>query len=139
MAPLAILTIDSDYIAHLDGTTEIAGGWLNKNWIQLGYQIADSVAGGAYSFGGTCLILGVLGFLGHWIPAFKLRATEEEEILGIDDVEIGEFAYDYVELAREAKTPDEDDAMSHHSVVRTDSHEGREKNHDSMGSQHPLG
>jgi hypothetical protein len=26
------------------------------------------------------------------MPVFKLRASEEEEILGIDDVEIGEFA-----------------------------------------------
>ncbi|KAL1644757.1 ammonium transporter Amt1 [Diplodia intermedia] len=128
----------ADYIAHLDGSTEIDGGWLNHNWVQLGYQLADSVAGGAYSFGGTCIILGALGFLGTWIPALRLRATEEEEILGIDDVEIGEFAYDYVELAREAKTPEDDDAMSHHSIVRTSSHEGHEKNHDSMGSQQPL-
>lgn len=40
----------------------------------------------------TCIILGVLDFLGKWIPPLKLRATEEEEILGVDDVEIGEFA-----------------------------------------------
>lgn len=76
--------------------------------------------------------------MGTWIPALRLRATEEEEILGIDDVEIGEFAYDYVELAREAKTPEDDDAISRHSVVRTSSHDGHEKNHDSVGSQLPL-
>ena len=35
------------------------------------------------------------------IPGLSLRATEEAEILGIDDAEIGEFAYDYVELTRE--------------------------------------
>lgn len=65
---------------------------MNQNWIQLGYQLADSVAGGGYSFAGTCVILAVLNFLGRFIPAFKLRATDEEEMLGIDDVEIGEFA-----------------------------------------------
>ncbi|EKG19441.1 Ammonium transporter [Macrophomina phaseolina MS6] len=128
----------ADYIAALDGATQIDGGWINHNWVQLGYQIADSVAGGAYSFGGTCIILAVLGFLGTWVPALRLRATEEEEILGIDDVEIGEFAYDYVELAREAKTPEDEDSLSRHSIVRTSSHDGHEKNHDSMGSQHPL-
>ena len=35
------------------------------------------------------------------IPGLSLRASEEAEILGIDDAEIGEFAYDYVELTRE--------------------------------------
>jgi Amt family ammonium transporter len=74
----------------------IDGGWLNKHWIQLGYQLADSVSGGAYSFFGTCLILAALDFLGKFIPILKLRATEEEEILGIDDVEIGEFAVSFL-------------------------------------------
>jgi Amt family ammonium transporter len=82
----------ADYIAHLDGYTVITGGWLNHNWIQLGYQLADSFAGGAYSFLGTCLILGALDFIGKFVPVLRLRATEEEEALGIDDVEIGEFA-----------------------------------------------
>jgi len=87
----------ADYIAHLDGFSIIDGGWLNHHWIQLGYQLADSVSGGAYSFGGTCLIL----FVMNLIPGLSLRASEEAEILGIDDAEIGEFAYDYVELTRE--------------------------------------
>jgi Amt family ammonium transporter len=87
----------ADYIAHLDGFSEIPGGWLNHHWVQLGYQLADSVSGGIYSFGGTCLIL----FIMNLIPGLSLRASEEAEILGIDDAEIGEFAYDYVELTRE--------------------------------------
>ena len=40
-------------VAGFDGTTEIPGGWLDHNYIQLGYQLADSVAGFAYSFGMT--------------------------------------------------------------------------------------
>lgn len=87
----------SKSIAHLDGLTIIKGGWVDHNWIQLGYQVADSVSGGCYSFVGTTLIL----FLLNKIPGMHLRATEEAEILGIDDAEIGEFAYDYVELTRE--------------------------------------
>ena len=61
----------SDYIAHLDGFTVISGGWLNQNWIQLGYQLADSVTGGVYSFGGTCIILGCLDGIGKFLPIFK--------------------------------------------------------------------
>lgn len=106
--------MDSDYIAHLDGYSVIEGGWLNHHWVQLGYvavisfkkknqvpryprtlanvfnsyQIADSVAGFAYAFGGTCIIL----FVMNLIPGLSLRASEEAEILGIDDAELGEFA-----------------------------------------------
>merc|ERR1711964_425286 len=53
----------ADYIAHLDGFSDIDGGWLNKNWVQLGYQIADSVSGAAYSFFGTCIILFVMNLI----------------------------------------------------------------------------
>lgn len=87
----------SDYIAHLDGFTEIPGGWINHNYIQLGYQLADSFSGFAYSFFGTCIIL----FIMNLIPGLSLRAPEEDEIMGIDDAEIGEFAYDYVEVTRD--------------------------------------
>jgi len=37
----------------------------------------------------------------HFIPGCRLRASEEAEILGIDDAEMGEFAYDYVGLDQE--------------------------------------
>lgn len=77
--------------------TEIPGGWLNRHWIQLAYQLADCVSGFSYSFFGTCLIL----FVMNLIPGLSLRATEEEEALGMDDAQLGEFAYDYVELRRE--------------------------------------
>jgi ammonium transporter, Amt family len=87
----------ADYIAHLDGLTVIPGGFLNGHYIQLGYQLADSVSGFAYSFVGTCLIL----FVMNLIPGLSLRATAEEEAMGLDDAQLGEFAYDYVELRRE--------------------------------------
>jgi len=32
----------------------------------------------------------------HFIPGLRLRTSEEAEIVGIDDAEMGEFAYDYV-------------------------------------------
>lgn len=86
----------ADYIAHLDGFSEIDGGWLNHHWVQLGYQLADCVSGFGYSFVMTCLIL----FLMNLVPGLSLRVTAEEEELGLDDAQLGEFAYDYVELAR---------------------------------------
>lgn len=91
------LILNSDYIAHLDGVTTIPGGWLNQHYIQLAYQLADSVSGLAYSFFGSCIILLAINF----IPGLSLRSTEEDEIMGIDDAEIGEFAYDYVEITRD--------------------------------------
>lgn len=35
------------------------------------------------------------------IPGLSLRATEEAELMGIDEAEIGEFAYDFVEKERD--------------------------------------
>jgi Amt family ammonium transporter len=70
---------------------------LNGNYIQLAYQLADCVSGFSYSFFGTCIIL----FLMNLVPGLSLRVTEEEELAGLDDSQLGEFAYDYVELRRE--------------------------------------
>ncbi len=84
----------ADYIAHLDGFSSIPGGWLNRHWVQLGYQLADSVSGFSYSFFGTCIIL----FVMNLIPGLSLRVSESAEINGIDDAEIGEFAVSFVYL-----------------------------------------
>ncbi|KAL7624987.1 ammonium transporter Amt1 [Parahypoxylon ruwenzoriense] len=86
----------ADYIAALDGFTSIPGGWINHNYIQLGYQVADCVAGFSYSFVLTCVIL----FLLNLIPGLSLRVSADNEDIGIDDDQLGEFAYDYVELQR---------------------------------------
>jgi len=34
----------ADYVAALDGVTVIPGGWINHNYIQLGYQLAGATA-----------------------------------------------------------------------------------------------
>jgi ammonium transporter, Amt family len=102
----------ADYVAHLDNMQVISGGWINHHWIQLAIQLMDSVTGGLYSFCGTSLIL----FIMNMIPGLRLRASEEAEILGIDDAEIGEFAYDYVELTREVLNDVENEAASRYSA-----------------------
>ncbi|KAI0428678.1 ammonium transporter [Xylaria sp. FL1042] len=108
----------ADYIAALDGSTVIPGGWINHNYVQLGYQIADSVAGFSYSFVLTCVIL----FLMNLIPGLSLRVKPEEEDIGIDDIQLGEFAYDYVELQR------------HTSDIVVPSHSDHERAASSKGS-----
>ncbi|KZP04098.1 ammonium transporter [Athelia psychrophila] len=65
-------------VAAFDGVSVIGGGWLDGHFIQLGYQIADSVSG---------------------------MCSEESEIIGIDDAEMGEYAYDYVGLETELAPP----------------------------------
>eukprot|EP01097_Dermamoeba_algensis_P009446 TRINITY_DN663_c0_g1_i3.p1 TRINITY_DN663_c0_g1~~TRINITY_DN663_c0_g1_i3.p1 ORF type:complete len:202 (+),score=52.70 TRINITY_DN663_c0_g1_i3:192-797(+) len=80
-------------IAELDGTV-IEGGWIDRHFIQLGYQTADSCAGLAWSFTLTFIILIIM----DKIPGLSLRADEETEKLGIDMVELGEMAYDFTTL-----------------------------------------
>ncbi|KAJ7769466.1 ammonium transporter [Mycena metata] len=84
-------------VAFYDGATVIPGGWLDHHYIQLAYQLADSVAALSYSFVMTTIILWIM----HFIPTLRLRASEESELLGIDDAEMGEYAYDYVGLEQE--------------------------------------
>ncbi|KAH7882865.1 ammonium transporter AmtB-like domain-containing protein [Phlebopus sp. FC_14] len=84
-------------IAGADGITMIPGGWLDHNYRQLGIQLADSVSGLSYSFVVTTIILWIM----HFIPGLRLRCDEETEIIGVDDVEMGEFAYDYVGIESE--------------------------------------
>ncbi|KIY67790.1 ammonium transporter [Cylindrobasidium torrendii FP15055 ss-10] len=88
-------------IAAFDGFSVVDGGWIDHNWIQLGYQVADSVAGVGYSFAMTTLILWIL----HYIPFCRLRLSDEEskvvQSIGIDDYYMAEYAYDYVGLEQE--------------------------------------
>ncbi|CAE6538349.1 unnamed protein product [Rhizoctonia solani] len=78
-------------IARLDASLNIKGGWLNHNYAQLAYQLADSTAGFAYSFVVTTLILWAF----HYIPFLRLRTNEEAEIVGMDKNDMGELAYDF--------------------------------------------
>ncbi|QRW23420.1 ammonium transporter [Rhizoctonia solani] len=94
-------------VAAFDGFSEIPGGWFDHHYIQLGYQIADSLAGFGYSFVMTTLICWIF----HFIPFLCLRTTEAAEALGMDDAEMGEFAYDYVGLDAEHGFPSERGAL----------------------------
>lgn len=97
----------ADYIASLDGSTEIDGGWMNHHYIQICYQLASAIATLAWSFGITTIIL----FVMNYIPYLKIRLAAEDEETGTDETQIGEYAFDWEEAAqaitgvREAATP----------------------------------
>ena len=101
----------ADYIIGLDGvnTGIIPGGWLNQHYAQMYIQVAYIVAVTAYSF----VMSAILAFLINMIPGLHLRASEEAELLGMDDDQLGEFAYDYVEVRRDylAWTPAKEEPM----------------------------
>ncbi|KAK7907873.1 hypothetical protein PG985_015176 [Apiospora marii] len=105
------------YIIGLDGvnTGAITGGWVDHNWKQLYIQIAYVVACTAYSFVVSAIIAKIIDV----IPGLHLRASEEAELLGMDDDQLGEFAYDYVEVRRDflAWTPAKDEPHSGNAQI----------------------
>jgi Amt family ammonium transporter len=88
-----------DAIVGLDGvnTGSGTGGWVIHNYKQLYIQIAYIVATAAYSF----IMSAIIAYTINAIPGLNLRASEEAELLGMDDDQLGEFAYDYVEVRRD--------------------------------------
>lgn len=101
----------SDAIVGLDGvnTGSGIGGWLIHNYRQLYIQIAYIVACCGYSF----VVSALIAYAINAIPGLNLRASEEAELLGMDDDQLGEFAYDYVEVRRDylAWTPQKNSQM----------------------------
>ena len=113
----------ADYIIGLDGVnTGLTGGWLNHNYKQLYIQIAYVVACSAYAF----VVSALLAFLINLVPGLHLRASEEAELLGMDDDQLGEFAYDYVEVRRDylAWTPAKDEPSQHESNIPAEERHG---------------
>ena len=90
--------LGADYIIGLDGVNMgVTGGWLNHNYRQLYVQVAYIVAACAYTFVMSAIIAKAIDL----VPGLHLRASSEAELLGMDDDQHGEFAYDYVEVRRD--------------------------------------
>ncbi|CAI6052102.1 unnamed protein product [Clonostachys chloroleuca] len=106
-------------IIGLDGVnTGASGGFLDKNFVSIGWQIAAIVASCVYAF----VVSAILAKGIDLIPGLKLRASEEAELLGMDDDQHGEFSYDYVEVRRDflAWSPARDDpAPEGHGIEPT--------------------
>lgn len=94
-------------VASFDGTTEIKGGWINHHYMQMLYQLGSSCAIMGYSFFVTLFILVLLDF----IPGLSLRGTPEAEVVGIDEHQLGECAYDYARLERDLENVDYHDEL----------------------------
>lgn len=60
-----------------------------------------------YAFVATLIILIVMDF----IPGLSLRATPEAEVIGIDEHELGECAYDYALMERDLENVDYHDEL----------------------------
>ena len=111
------------HVIGLDGVNNglSNGGWIHHNWKQLYIQFAYIVACSAYTF----VVSAALAYGIDKIPGLHLRASEEAELLGMDDDQLGEFAYDYVEVRRDylAWTPAKADPVStEHSIPQGDRH-----------------
>ena len=72
-------------IALDEVNTTMPGGWLDQNWKQLYIQIAYVVAATAYTFVVTAFLAKVLDM----IPGLQLRSSEESEVLGMDESQVG--------------------------------------------------
>jgi Amt family ammonium transporter len=86
----------ADFVPALDGASNTyAGGWWNRQWKQMGYQLAAATTCAAWSFTVSIILLFIIGR----IPGLHLRASEEDELRGLDfkylwDVE-GETMVEY--------------------------------------------
>lgn len=84
-------------VALDDVNTNVPGGWVDHHWKQLYVQVAYICATCSYTFVVTALIAKGINI----VPGLHLRTTAEGEKLGLDEVEIGEFANDYIEVRRD--------------------------------------
>lgn len=76
----------ADYIIPLDAMSSGRGGWITGHYMQIVYQLAGSIAILSWSFTVSMMILWVM----NQIPGLELRLKEQEELDGVDVVEIGE-------------------------------------------------
>lgn len=99
----------ADYVAALDGVSVISGGWIQHNWVQLGYQLAGATAyvSGQYSF--NCRIMAysftvsyIILYLMNFVPFLRLRVDERSELEGMDASQMGEFSFEAL-TEKEAK------------------------------------
>lgn len=68
-------------IPALDGVSNTyEGGWWNHNWKQMGYQLAAATTCATWSF----VISVILLFIINKIPGCHIRATEDDELKGLD-------------------------------------------------------
>ena len=127
-----------DSILGLDGvnTGTATGGWVIHNYKQLYIQIAYICATCGYAF----VVSAIIAYAINAIPGLNLRASEEAELLGMDDDQLGEFAYDYVEVRRDylAWTPQKVDQLEDGHQIPPAARYGIAEHSDMMLDGHPA-
>lgn len=133
----------ANYVIGSDGVNGgvVFGGWVDRRFKQLYIQIAYILAAAGWSF----VMSYIIALIINYIPGLHLRASDEAELMGLDDDQLGEFAYDYVEVRRDylAWTSPKDLAGENQEVPRHERHginEHRDmltgKPNESDGSEH---
>lgn len=86
-------------VAANDGFLVIEGGWLDRHWMQVPYQLAWIAFATAWTAVGTFVIMFVIDH----IPYCQFRTTDDGETCGLDEVECGgnanriqEFCYSWL-------------------------------------------
>ncbi|GAA5979287.1 hypothetical protein JCM11641_001983 [Rhodosporidiobolus odoratus] len=118
-------------IASTDGYTTIDGGWLDGNYVQVGKQLAYIFA----VWGWTFTISYILMTLINLIPGCKFRVDEEGEVIGVDEVELGEWAYDFVAVRREVESTHGFPGAHASGHVKPASLHSRQRAHDDLEAQ----
>ncbi|KAK0609945.1 ammonium transporter AmtB-like domain-containing protein [Bombardia bombarda] len=79
-------------IPALDGVSGASydGGWYNRNFRQLGLQLAGALTCAAWSFFVSCILL----FIINKIPGLHIRASEEHELRGLDHKYLEDVDFD---------------------------------------------
>ncbi|KAH3675495.1 hypothetical protein WICMUC_002686 [Wickerhamomyces mucosus] len=94
----------ADWVIGMDGVTEHNGGFISHNYKQLYKQIAYIGA----TIGYTVVVTAILCTVIDKIPGLQLRADKIVDSIGLDEDQIGEFAYDYIEVSN-YQIPNEDE------------------------------
>lgn len=127
----------ADYVIGLDGvnTGLYPGGWIKHNYKQFYIQLAYVVAATGYAF----VVSALLALIINYIPGLHLRASEEAELLGMDDDQLGEFAYDYVEVRRDylAWTPAKGDPHDNEAQISRSQRHGIPAHGDMLEGRSP--
>ncbi|KAK6519750.1 hypothetical protein TWF506_000049 [Arthrobotrys conoides] len=89
----------TENVVGLDGINLGVGpqGWIDGDFARMYKQIAYIFACLAYTF----VVSTALAYIINIIPGLHLRASDHAELMGMDDDQLGEFAYDYVEVRRD--------------------------------------
>ncbi|KAK7202381.1 ammonium transporter-like protein [Myxozyma melibiosi] len=69
----------ASWVSELDGSS-VSSGWVDENYVQLGYQIAEVCAISGYTFVVSMILFHVINI----IPGMKFRSEDVEEEEGLD-------------------------------------------------------